>query len=97
MSEEKARNTYNLIKGNAKWGVETTKQYDDGRPSIRLESKNSYTHGLFVADIQHMPDSICGVWPAFWTLGSGTWPYNGEIVSILILVAKFGANIAYVI
>ncbi|KIW30350.1 uncharacterized protein PV07_06100 [Cladophialophora immunda] len=54
-----------------------------GRPSVRIESIKSWTHGLFVADIKHMPTtkdgSGCGVWPAFWTLGSGTWPYNGEI------------------
>ncbi|OAP62282.1 hypothetical protein AYL99_04485 [Fonsecaea erecta] len=54
-----------------------------GRPSVRIESAKSWTHGLFIADIKHMPTtndgSGCGVWPAFWTLGSGTWPYNGEI------------------
>ncbi|OAL31654.1 hypothetical protein AYO20_08197 [Fonsecaea nubica] len=54
-----------------------------GRPSVRIESVKSWTHGLFVADIKHMPTTTdgsgCGVWPAFWTLGSGTWPYNGEV------------------
>ena len=49
-----------------------------GRPSVRIESTKSWTHGLFIADIKHMPGGICGTWPAFWTLGE-TWPINGEI------------------
>lgn len=35
-----------------------------GRSSVRIESKKSYTHGLFIADISHMPASVCGTWPA---------------------------------
>ncbi|KAF2837543.1 glycoside hydrolase family 16 protein [Patellaria atrata CBS 101060] len=50
-----------------------------GRKSVRIESKKTWTYGLFIADIKHMPGNACGVWPAFWTLGSGTWPTNGEI------------------
>ncbi|KAG6068455.1 hypothetical protein E4U32_000608 [Claviceps aff. humidiphila group G2b] len=49
-----------------------------GRPSIRLESKEAYNHGLFVADFLHMPPSQCGLWPAFWSYGSN-WPNDGEI------------------
>ncbi|KAG6026895.1 hypothetical protein E4U19_002351 [Claviceps sp. Clav32 group G5] len=49
-----------------------------GRPSIRLESKEAYTHGLFVADFLHMPPSQCGLWPAFWSYGP-EWPNDGEI------------------
>ena len=49
-----------------------------GRASTRVNSKNKYTNGLFVADIAHMPSSTCGVWAAFWTFGDG-WPNNGEI------------------
>jgi len=66
----------------AKWGVDATNVISttsSGRLSVRLESKNSYNHGLFLADIKHMPGSICGVWPAFWTLGDGTWPAHGEL------------------
>lgn len=48
-----------------------------GRGSVRLSSKKTYTKGLFVADIQHMPVG-CGVWPAFWTFGPN-WPSSGEI------------------
>ncbi|CAG8975865.1 hypothetical protein HYALB_00011115, partial [Hymenoscyphus albidus] len=49
-----------------------------GRKSVRITSKKSWTHGLFVADIAHMPGGICGTWPAWWKLGPN-WPNNGEI------------------
>ncbi|KIW72363.1 hypothetical protein PV04_00562 [Phialophora macrospora] len=79
--------------GSAQIKVDSTNTYNGsapysningvGRPSVRIESIESWTHGLFIADIKHMPTTAdtsgCGVWPAFWTLGSGTWPYNGEI------------------
>lgn len=35
-----------------------------GRDSVRLEAKEAFTYGLLVADIAHMPGSICGSWPA---------------------------------
>ncbi|KAI8069803.1 concanavalin A-like lectin/glucanase domain-containing protein [Gilbertella persicaria] len=50
----------------------------NGRPSIRLTSHYTFTTGLVVLDLEHMPTG-CGTWPAFWTLGTGTWPNNGEI------------------
>ena len=49
---------------SAKMGVDSTNKYtssDQGRPSVRIETKKSYTHGLFIADIQHMPVNICGM------------------------------------
>ncbi|KIW12518.1 hypothetical protein PV08_09795 [Exophiala spinifera] len=49
-----------------------------GRPSVRISTKRSWTHGLFIGDFNHSPAGICGTWPAFWTLGPN-WPYNGEI------------------
>ncbi|GAD96227.1 GPI anchored endo-1,3(4)-beta-glucanase, putative [Paecilomyces variotii No. 5] len=49
-----------------------------GRTSVRVQSKKTYTNGLFVADIQHMPESACGIWPAFWSVGTN-WPSGGEI------------------
>jgi len=33
-----------------------------GRPSVRLESKMTFTEGIFVIDLTHMPAG-CGVWP----------------------------------
>ncbi|KAH8593234.1 concanavalin A-like lectin/glucanase domain-containing protein [Bisporella sp. PMI_857] len=51
-----------------------------GRESVRVSSDKTYNRGLFIADIAHMPSSECGVWPAFWLLGTGsTWPAAGEI------------------
>ncbi|KAI9847413.1 MAG: hypothetical protein M1837_002602 [Sclerophora amabilis] len=59
-------------------GVDHDNQAPSGRQSVRLTSKNSYTHGLFIADIAHFPGGICGTWPALWTLGPD-WPSSGEI------------------
>ncbi|KAI9829913.1 MAG: hypothetical protein M1826_005335 [Phylliscum demangeonii] len=59
-------------------GVDHQTVSSGGRASVRLESRNTYTHGLFIADIAHMPGDVCGVWPAFWTFGPN-WPNNGEI------------------
>jgi hypothetical protein len=56
----------------------TTANPTGGRASVRVSSDKTYTHGLFIADIAHMPGSICGVWPAFWTFGPN-WPSSGEI------------------
>lgn len=63
--------------------VDTTNEWPNdggqglGRPAVRLISDNTYSHGLFVLDLSHMPWG-CGTWPAFWLLGPN-WPHNGEI------------------
>lgn len=54
-------------------GVDYTNVTPNGRPSVRLASKASYNHGLIILDLAHMPGSICGTWPAFWTVGPN-WP-----------------------
>ncbi|GJN68731.1 hypothetical protein PLIIFM63780_001083 [Purpureocillium lilacinum] len=56
----------------------TTVNPANGRKSVRITSKQSFTKGLFIADIAHMPGSICGVWPAYWMFGP-EWPSSGEI------------------
>jgi hypothetical protein len=48
-----------------------------GRLSVRLSSKKTYTEGLFIFDLTHMPTG-CGTWPAIWTCGP-SWPNYGEI------------------
>ncbi|KAJ5189041.1 Concanavalin A-like lectin/glucanases superfamily [Penicillium cf. griseofulvum] len=49
-----------------------------GRDSVRIGSKKYYDQSLVIADIAHMPGSICGTWPAFWSVGKN-WPGDGEI------------------
>jgi len=41
--------------------IPTTAQ---GRDSVRLESKETFSNGLLIADIDHMPGNACGIWPA---------------------------------
>ncbi|KAL1719504.1 glycoside hydrolase family 16 protein [Schizophyllum commune] len=48
------------------------------RKSVRISSYKQYNTGLFILDLNKAPWG-CAVWPAFWTLGSGTWPQTGEI------------------
>ncbi|PHH75792.1 hypothetical protein CDD82_4280 [Ophiocordyceps australis] len=66
--------------GVIRLGVDNVNTYalDQGRPSIRLESKQTFHHGLFIADFLHMPPSECGLWPAFWSYGND-WPKGGEV------------------
>ncbi|EGU85543.1 hypothetical protein FOXB_03945 [Fusarium oxysporum f. sp. conglutinans Fo5176] len=49
-----------------------------GRGSVRLESKESYSSGILIADIEHMPGTACGVWPAYWSYNFDEDPV-GEI------------------
>lgn len=49
--------------GIARWGVDTVGVLDPnanlGRKSIRLQSVETHTHGLFVLDVKHLPASMC--------------------------------------
>ncbi|KAF9043030.1 glycoside hydrolase family 16 protein [Panaeolus papilionaceus] len=47
------------------------------RESVRIQSVNQYTTGLFILDLNRAPWG-CAIWPAFWTVGDN-WPQNGEI------------------
>lgn len=61
-------------------GVDYKNKAPDGRASVRLESKKKWNHGLMIADIRHMPNSQCGLWPAMWALGTAAdWPKAGEV------------------
>ncbi|EST09140.1 Concanavalin A-like lectin/glucanase, subgroup [Kalmanozyma brasiliensis GHG001] len=49
--------------------------------SVRINTKDSFTTGIFVLDAEHMPVG-CGIWPAWWstpTNPAGGWPNGGEI------------------
>ncbi|KAM0520051.1 hypothetical protein ACHAPE_003324 [Trichoderma viride] len=78
-------NTANSLNLTSTWtgsvimGVDSTETNPaNGRKSVRVTSQQSFNHGLFIADIAHMPGSICGAWPAFWMVGPN-WPNSGEI------------------
>ncbi|KAF5572068.1 mixed-linked glucanase precursor MLG1 [Fusarium pseudoanthophilum] len=67
------------VDGAVYMGVDyQTKNPSNGRRSVRVTSHDAFTHGLFIADIAHMPGSIPGVWPAYWMFGPN-WPTSGEI------------------
>ncbi|KAF2622773.1 glycoside hydrolase family 16 protein [Macroventuria anomochaeta] len=80
VDEATARQT-NLINASTtvpvEWGVDSTNETPEGRPSLRLVSKKKYNAGLVVMDVAHMPTG-CGTWPAFWMVGPD-WPTGGEI------------------
>jgi hypothetical protein len=67
----------NLVKSTSKsviLSVDTTPKTPGNRASVRMESKKTIpSGGLIIADLAHMPGSICGAWPAFWTIGPD-WP-----------------------
>jgi hypothetical protein len=46
-------------------GVDYNNPAPNGRASVRLESKELYTGGLFILDVDHLPWG-CGVWPAWF-------------------------------
>lgn len=67
--------------GSIYMGVDHTSTLDPngaGRDSVRVESKKFYKQGLYIVDVAHMPGTICGTWPAFWSVGP-RWPQDGEI------------------
>ncbi|KEF63549.1 endo-1,3(4)-beta-glucanase [Exophiala aquamarina CBS 119918] len=81
ISQAAAQNSglYQIQNGAVYMGVDSTNVASGrGRDSIRISSKKSYNHGLFVLDLAHMPAGACGTWPAFWLLGPD-WPNNGEV------------------
>lgn len=68
-----------FVDGKIFMGVDHETKYPaNGRRSVRLTSQKAFTHGLFIADFEHMPGSIPGAWPAFWMFGPD-WPNSGEI------------------
>jgi beta-glucanase (GH16 family) len=53
------------------------KKFDFVSGRINTRDKVQFTHGRIAARIK-LQDAP-GLWPAFWALGSGSWPESGEI------------------
>lgn len=47
------------------------------RKAIRLNTNNTFNGGLFIIDLEHIPQGA-GVWPSIWLTGD-KWPEQGEI------------------
>ncbi|PRP78600.1 endo-1,3(4)-beta-glucanase [Planoprotostelium fungivorum] len=90
-SEAKSAGLISTSGSNIYMGVDHTNNATDGRRAVRLQSKQAWSRALFVLVLPHMPGAACGVWPAFWSNGPGTWPYGGEI-DVLEGVNKLGTN-----
>ncbi|CBQ72681.1 related to mixed-linked glucanase precursor MLG1 [Sporisorium reilianum SRZ2] len=67
-------------KGNFVMAVSTTPVALEGRNSVRITSKQSYSDGVYVLNVTHVPLG-CATWPAFWTVTQDikAWPNGGEI------------------
>ncbi|OAR01228.1 hypothetical protein LLEC1_00180 [Akanthomyces lecanii] len=68
--------------GQVYLGVDYTNRLQSsgpGRPTLRVQSKSSFKHGLVITRFSHLPQPVCGGWPGFWTVGTGHWPTAGEI------------------
>jgi len=61
--------------------------------SIRTSGKVDWTYGRF--DMRAKIDVRDGLWPAFWMLGHGKWPENGEIDIMEYYNDKILANVAW--
>jgi len=47
--------------------------------SGRINTRNKFDFKYGIAAARMILPSGSGLWPAFWLLGSGTWPESGEI------------------
>ncbi|GAA5873344.1 hypothetical protein JCM8547_007073 [Rhodosporidiobolus lusitaniae] len=53
------------------------KSNGDSLDAVKLTTKEQYSEGLYIWDIERMPQ-VCGAWPAIWSSGDN-WPANGEL------------------
>merc|ERR1712110_1157883 len=78
-------------KGNVVFATDATPVVDS-RKTTRAVSKDTFSKGLFISRITHMP-SAYGSWPSFWMVSNKAWPEGGEI-DILEGVGSFSQNAA---
>ncbi|EPY52210.1 glycosyl hydrolase family 16 [Schizosaccharomyces cryophilus OY26] len=62
---------------NVIMAADSKSNYTNGRPSVRISTKEYFKNVLIIVDVLHAPTG-CGTWPAFWTTGDN-WPKDGEI------------------
>lgn len=94
---------YTVARGENAWveqGVLTItgrrERYEDANytsASITTSGKADWTYGRF--DMRAKIDTRNGLWPAFWMLGYGKWPENGELDIMEYYKGKILANAAW--
>lgn len=63
-ADAESQGLYTVTNNGVVLAVDSKNKAPNGRPSMRLESKRLYNHGLFILDVAHMPASTCGAWIA---------------------------------
>ncbi|KAK0613469.1 concanavalin A-like lectin/glucanase domain-containing protein, partial [Immersiella caudata] len=77
--EAESKNVIKAYTNSVTIGVDkNTPTGNNGRGTVKIESKKSFESGLFVARFKHFPQKTCGAWPSFFLFGP-QWPNNGEL------------------
>jgi len=86
MAQGLATNTNNQIR----LAVDSAKKVpaSQGRPAVRLESVETFSSGLLVADIEHMPGNSCGTWPAMYVSSEGLLQHRLNKVADKLFVVQ---------
>lgn len=81
--------------GHFVMAVSTVKTALEGRNSVRITSKDSYSDGVYVLNVTHVPTG-CATWPAFWTVTEDldSWPNGGEIDIMENANDQYAGNLA---
>lgn len=81
--------------GHFVMAVSTQQVALEGRNSVRITSKDSYSDGVYVLNVTHVPTG-CATWPAFWTVTENlnSWPNGGEIDIMENANDQYTSNVA---